>query len=370
MPREITIRHIRHLEEFEALHEAWEKLTNRREVMTVFLTWEWLFVWWKTHHEGKDLWLITAWQEDELVGIAPLMLSKEKKYLFRFRLLQSLGAPNTDESDFLSVNDDQEVLSALLEYILQSKKQWDAVTLHELRSSRVSTSTLRDAFSGVNLIIRIETNYHYYIPISEAWDVYFKSLSKNFRQNLERRLRRTKEANVLSFDHYKVQHINWDHFESMFKINKYGTFPEKYESETERSFHRELFEIMRQKNWVEVAFVSLDGEPVAFEYGFNLNGRFEDWRTGYNKNFSKQAVGKLLLYLFLQELFKLGYSGFDFLRGEYEHKQDWQPLKNEFITITTIRPTHLPSWLALSIIPSLWRWTKKHLHIMDKNSLF
>lgn len=370
MTVDITIRHIRNLEEFKSLREPWEHLTNQREIKTVFLTWEWLFAWWKVHCEGRELWLVTAWQGNELVGIAPLMLSTEKKYRLHYRLLQSLGAPNIDESDFLTSNDDPAVLGALCDYFLQNKKYWDAIKLHEFRSNRASTNIIKDIFSKNKLINDVQINDHYHIPISGPWDVYLKTLSKNMRQNLERRLRRTKEMGQLTLEHYKGQNVNWEHFEAIFRINKSGAFPEKYESETERLFHHELFETMRSKGLIEIVFVSLDGEQIAFEYGFNVEGRFEDWRTGYNKDFSKQAIGKILLYLLLQDLFKDGYSDFDFLRGEYEHKHDWKPLKNEFLIISAIRPNHIPSRLALIVIPSIWRWVKEHFHIKSKEALF
>ena len=259
MISETTIRHINGMDEFESLREAWEKLSSRREVRTVFLTWEWLFSWWKTHQAGRELWLITAWQKDELVGIAPLMLSREKKYLLGFRLLQSLGAPNTDESDFLALNDDPVILGALCRYILQNRNKWDAIILHEHRSSRATTRAIREAFSKDKLVVRTRVNHHYYIPISDhSWDGYLKSLSKNLRQNLDRRLRRIRETNTLTFEHHKGRDIRWEHFESIFDVSKRGAFPEKYESETERAFHRELLERMAPRGWMEIIFVSLD----------------------------------------------------------------------------------------------------------------
>ena len=62
MSQDIKIRHIKQLGEFEKLRESWKTLLLQSETRTTFLTWEWLFAWWKTHLAGKDLWLITAWR--------------------------------------------------------------------------------------------------------------------------------------------------------------------------------------------------------------------------------------------------------------------------------------------------------------------
>lgn len=368
MTSDIKIRHIYSLDDFESIRESWEKLFNQRNIKTAFLTWEWLFAWWSTHHEGRELWLITAWRIDELVGIAPLMLSQERKYSLRFRFLQSLGAPNTDESDFITKDGDINVLSALCQYILQNRNKWDALRLHEHRSNLPSTKFIRDTLSRANLIIHSQEMPHYYLTTSGSWDAYFKTLSKNLRQNIERRIRRTQETFSLTFEHYKGHDVTWAHLETIFEINKNGSFPEKYESDSERRLHRKLLDIMKPKGWIEIAFISLDGKPVAFEYGFNVDGHFEDWRTGYNTNYGKLGIGKILLYFLFKELFNRGYSNFDFLRGEYDHKRDWLPSKNDFLTITAIRPENIPARSALILIPSLWKWVKLHLPLGHKTN--
>lgn len=361
MSKKIFIRHIKFLDEFESIRESWNTLFSQRDTKTIFLTWEWLFAWWKTHLDGKDLWLITVWRDNLLVGIAPLMLVNERKYGLRFRLLQSLGTPNADESDFLCENNDPEVLHAVFEYILQNSRQWDALLFHEQLSTTASISFIKQAVESNRLRVRLKTNIHYHVPITGSWDTYYKSLSKNMRQNIDRRLRRTREEYEISFEFHRGPNVQWKHFETIFEINKNGAFPDKYVSESERAFHRELLNLMTPQNLIEVAFLTLDGKPVAFEYGFNTNGRFEDWRTGYDQNFNKQSVGKALLYFLFQELFKQGYSDFDFLRGEYSHKQDWQPEEREFTTILAVRRFHIHANIALIAIPQAWQWVKVNI---------
>ena len=83
------------------------------------------------NQEGKRLWLLTARQDNNLVGIAPLMLSSQKKHGMSFRLLQTLGTPNTDQSDFIALNNDPEIVMQFCNYILTQKNAWDAIELNE-----------------------------------------------------------------------------------------------------------------------------------------------------------------------------------------------------------------------------------------------
>lgn len=361
MESSITIRHLTTLEEFESLRDAWSELFAARETRSAFLTWEWLIAWWKVNNADAELWLLTAWEGKKLVGIAPLMLSKERKYHLRFRLLQSIGALNADESDFIVRNDNPTAIRCLLDYILQNRSRWDALMLHELRVGKPSTQIIRDILAQSGLRLRFKPSPHYHIPLARSWGEYLKSLSKNMRKNLERRLRRMNESHTLELEHCKGSQIRWEHFEMIFEINRNGAFPEKYETESERAFHRELLHRMAAQDWMEILFLKLDREPVAFEYGFNMDGRFEDWRTGYNRGFSKQGIGKTLLHLLLKEFSEQGYQDFDFLRGDYDHKHDWRPSKRDFTGIIAVSPLHLGGNLALIAIPSIWHRVKRHL---------
>jgi len=364
MNKQTSIRRIQILKDFEELQEDWNRLLERHAEQTMFLTWEWLYAWWKHNLEGRELWLLTAWQKNDLVGIAPLMLSNTRKHGMPFRLLQTLGTPNTDHSDFIAANDDPEIVTLLCQYIFDQKDKWDAIELNEHKDEDANTRIITNLLESSGLILNIKSNLHQHVEITGSWDDYFKSLSRNMRRDIEKSIRHAKENHTLDLKYFRGTEVCWEHFETFFEINQNGSFPEKYESEKERSFHRELFELTREKNLIEIIILYLDGKPVAFDYGFNLNGRFEDWRTGYDKNYAEQSVGKVLLIMLLKDLFDHGYRDFDFLRGEYDHKDRWKPSSHKFLNMIAIRPPHLPARIALITIPKAWQWIK--INILHK----
>jgi CelD/BcsL family acetyltransferase involved in cellulose biosynthesis len=361
MSEKTLIRHIQSLHEFEDLRAGWNRLFGHYTERTMFLTWEWLYAWWKHNQEGKKLWLLTAWHENNLVGVAPLMLSNTKKHGMPFRLLQTLGTPNTDQSDFITLNGDPEIVTLFCEYILAHREEWDAIELNEHKDEDTNTHVITKFLAQNGLIVKVNSNLHHHVEITESWDSYLKSLSRNMRRDMEKSVRYAKEKHTLNLVCFRGADVRWEHFEVFFEINKNGHFPEKYQSEKERAFHRELFEITRETNWIEIIILYLDEKPVAYEYGFNLSGRFEDWRTGYDTNYSEQAVGKILLIMLMKDLFENGYHDFDFLRGEYEHKDRWKPSSRKFLNIIAVRPTHLPARVALLLIPKIWQWVKKNI---------
>ncbi len=358
MLNKIEIRHIRSLEEFEAVQNQWDDLLTGCPKQTVFLTSEWLTAWWKHWQTGKELWLVTAWLEGKLVGAAPLMKTMVRKYGLKYRLLHSLGAPNTDESDFFTRGNDLEILGALCDYLQSQRSQWDALELNEFHSENPSAKFIESYFTERGCVIRARKNLHYHIPITESWDGYWKKLSKNLRHNIERRLRRVQENHQLNFQVIEGRDLAWADFEAIFAVNARGNYPEKYKSEQERGFHRELMERMRDQNWIRITVLRFDEQPVAYDYGFIVHGKFEDWRTGFDLTYADWATGTLMLYFELKYLFTEKYQDLDFLRGEYNYKDKWAPATREFVELRIVLPYKLSARLALITIPNVWSWIK------------
>jgi hypothetical protein len=152
--------------------------------------------------------------------------------------------------------------------------------------------------------------------------------------------------------------LTWDDFETIFTINTKGNYPEKYKPEKERSLHRELMENMRDKNWIRVTILRFDEQAVAFDYGFTVNGRLEDWRTGFDLSYADWGSGTLLLYFQLKYMFTEKYQDLDFLRGEYNYKDKWVPARREFVELRIIPSHKLSARLALIWLPNIWQWIK------------
>src|SRR6267143_2919811 len=104
---------------FEKLREEWTDLLHGSASNCLFLTWEWLYTWWKHLSEGRKL-LITAVRcSRELVAIAPLALRPpQPARLVPFHALEFLGMESVG-SDYLDVivrrAKEQEALQALAE---------------------------------------------------------------------------------------------------------------------------------------------------------------------------------------------------------------------------------------------------------------
>ncbi|MDH4188389.1 MAG: hypothetical protein OEV08_15475, partial [Nitrospira sp.] len=87
----IDIRVVDNVETFESLSGAWDRLLEVAEDVSVFVSWEWLFHWWKHYGKRHELRILTSWEHGRLTGILPLYIQEISLYRhFHVRLVRFL----------------------------------------------------------------------------------------------------------------------------------------------------------------------------------------------------------------------------------------------------------------------------------------
>ncbi len=343
----VEVRTIHETKEFERLEDQWNHLLAQNHTQSAFLTWEWLFSWWQVYEQGHKLWLVTAWREEELVGIIPLMLSNKQKYSLSFRMLRPLGSPHCDVSGIILKNNNEEVLALLSDFLVKQEQYWDILEFNRYAQDDPALKFIKGYFDKAGYKSRVKIYDHFYIPLKGKWDDYLANLSKKFREILRRSARRAAKIGEVSFQYFSGEEASWEIFQKIIEINRYSKYPIIYQSEKEQIFHKKLFTRMPGKGLLNIFLLEVDNIPVAYQYGFVQNKRYEPWRVAYDFRFPPRvSVGTLLYKLATEKAFELGYTEIDFLRGDEAYKLNWKPEKRKYVKIRFIRRNN---FLALFI---------------------
>lgn len=346
MDKDITITRIQDIQSFEALRADWNQLLQRTQERDIFLTWEWLFAWWKNIGQHENLlWLLLVKNKGKLVGIAPFMKNYKTKSFIKLTRLENIGNPDCDVSGLIATDIDA-TTNAIMEYLNKHSNEWDMLEIKELPKESKATTSLINAIKQAGHKSRKSTEEHYYIPLTEAWEQYYNKLSKNLKHNFKRRLRRAQELGKVTVNQYIGDSLTWEHFEKVFEINDKGNFTHLYKTDQIKSFHRDLFTFMRSLNWLQIEFLYINEKPIAFHYGFIYDERYEDWRGGIDKEYELIAPGKLLMMLSMEARFRMGLKENDFLRGKHSYKTDWLPSHRDFLSIQTFNKASVKSMLV------------------------
>ena len=346
MNSDIKIKHIRDTKSFEELKSSWGKLLCNSSVQSTFLTWEWLFAWWQVNNDNKALWLITAWRGEELVGIAPLMLEKRNILI---RVLTNIGTPQSDVAGFIHTSEDTDAIKSMTQYLVLNKKNWDILELNEFPGAWVEQPEFNQSFDGNAFWTLKDHNQHFYIQLDhDNWEKYSERLARKFRYNLRRALRLAEEIGPVELKHYQGNQVSWDIFKTIVEINRYAHYPRLYNSPSEQKLIKELIEQMAlNQNYFEVYILSVNNKPIAYEYGFVYQDRFEDWRSGFDTHLPPNvSIGKVLAMKVTQACISGKYKEIDFLRGDEAYKQDWVPSSREFSRVRIFNRRKLPAAIS------------------------
>lgn len=348
---------------FEKLQADWTYLHSKCATRDAVLTWEWMFAWWKHHNQDRSLHLVTVWRNEQLVGVAPLMIILIRKYGFKFRILCNIGSPYPDIGSFLYQPDDFEVIEAIINKLFEEKGKWDILELNSFPENAQDYSHIKSFFVSKGFQAKEEADTHFVVPIDLTWDQYIEKLPTKFKKNLRRNIKRIQETGKVGFQRYSGNEIQWDHLQTLFNINEYGHYPDIYHDENEIDFQREILRLMAKPGWIEIHFLSLNDVPIAYRYGFVFEKRFEGWRNGFDSRYNTYSPGKVLLYFALEDKFNRNFSEFDFLLGAERHKEQWNTISKIYyqVRIVPSMRSDIKSWVTFILLPKVRKYLEGFL---------
>jgi len=326
--RTLKVYEIRDFREFEELREFWNQILQKALDNDVFSTWEWLWCWWKYFGTERELRILTVKEGDHIIAIAPFMLSN---YNFlnigKLSKIEFMSCPYGDYNNFILLKRESECLKLFLE-TLMGFSDWDLLDLRDIPEGN-SLPKISDSFCSFGKLrfdMKVRTVCPY-IRLPTSTEAFEKRMSRNMRRNLRKRMRRLKKL-------YKVEVITQREFGSVTRAMEtfFRLHQKKWESEGKpgafidenfRRFHKDLARIFDEKGWLDLHFLTVDGEPVAAAYTFDYNFKKYGYLTGFDPEFRRFGVGNLLKMYIIQECINRGFREYDLTRDFEPYKADW-----------------------------------------------
>jgi peptidoglycan/xylan/chitin deacetylase (PgdA/CDA1 family)/CelD/BcsL family acetyltransferase involved in cellulose biosynthesis len=314
----------------QKLSGHWNPLLKQSASDTFFLTWEWLSSWWHAYGAGKTPFVLAAWENDRLVGVAPLCCEGVRKSGRSWKYLRFIGDGSHD-SDYLDCftqhGKEQEFIAALAAFLRENRNLWHCLELHGPVETSPFAQAISSQFKDLGWDFVTEEVPCLTLNLPLTWDEYLQALKPRFR---------SKVRSALSF------------FEGSLKLS-----PIECTSETQLDAWLPIFFDLHGKRWQSkgkpgvfhgdakrkfyaemsraalkagvLSFYRLDwGErALAFQYGFSYNGGFLLLQEAYDPAFEQLRPGLALRAFRLREMIAQGGGEYDFLAGVAQHKLDW-----------------------------------------------
>jgi CelD/BcsL family acetyltransferase involved in cellulose biosynthesis len=332
---------------FEALRADWQDLLSASKVDCLFLTWEWLWGWWKHVAGGRRLHILAVRRGGRLIGIAPWALRPAQPgRLIPFRALEFMGMGDigSDYLDIIARPEDEEVVVKALGEFLERHHLFVEFQRVKHSSQRVSTLATRLDKAGWKTRQLITENCAYLDLKGHSWKSYLSTVSRAHRANVNRRLRRLEE----SFDSVEFQRVtDAATLETCFK--DFVRLHALRWSGDERStaltgpavlaFHEEFSRIALERGWLRLYVLKLDGKAVASTYSFRYGEVFYYYQAGYDPAYGAYSVGLSTLALAVRHSIEEGVTEVDLLHGDEEYKALWTRTRRDLERVQCFPPT-------------------------------
>jgi len=298
----------------EPLADEWEELAEHTGV-SPFRRPGWIGAWWRAFGRGT-LEILAMREEGRLVAVLPLGR----------RLGELSSTTNWHTPDFAPVVEDARALRALAEELFARTPR--RVSLAFVDGGEPTLPECRDAATSRGYRVLTRTlERSPFVRIEGDWEAYQRGLSRNVRGDARRRIRRLNEVGSMSVEVNDGRERLDDLLAAGFRTEAAGwkgargtAIASQRDTET---FYAEIAHWAAARGWLRLAFLRLDGRPVAFHYSLEHDGIHYFIKGGHDPSFDSFSPGKVLTYEMLLRAFSAGLQSYEFLGGDDPWKQMW-----------------------------------------------
>jgi len=330
--------------EFHEAESQWQALLEKSCADPLFLSWHWVFQWWRNWglQKGDQLKILAACDGGELVGIAPLYRCSGEyfKGLLPVSRLEFLGNRYRKSSGLLAEYNqfitradyrEKEVIQALIHHI-SHHMEWDEWILPFIPDDSIFSNILTR-----NRYLRsLDHTTAYQVDTTGSFNNYLQGLGKNSRLKLFNRRKlleqlgqpKLKPLNSASLDFF-VDTLNAFH-KQRFGRSVFGA-----------SIHHFLESLLNSPRTdfsaTHSSILMLDESPISVIFNLQAQRHIYNIQLGYQQDFHKKiSLGTLHLGYAIEAAFEdPQVDCFDFLLGEGKNSDYKRHLATDRLTASS-----------------------------------
>lgn len=332
---ELTIRVITEENEFAALATAWNSLLVNSYANNIFLTWECIFSWWQAYRTNKKLLVIAIEKNKELIGLAPLYITKARFFGIRklkhIEFIGSTGA-SCEYLDFILLKGrEQECTFAILDTICGLKEiKWDVINLLSIKEDSQNLAWIKKYYSEKMIPYSCYgLRESFYIPIPETMDEFYKTLSRDRKNKFKRSKAILEEKYTVSLQEVTQVNDLEQGYKAFIELHQKrweqrgseGSFAQENYKFLE--FHNNIVKHFFKNGWLFIIFLKVNDVIVAGQYDFIYDNKLYCYQKGFDPAWEKYSIGSVLQLCVLEYAIKNKLKEFDYLRGNELYKSWW-----------------------------------------------
>ena len=303
---------------------TWNALVEQSIADTPFSRYEYLTEWWRTLGGGEwgdaRLVLVSASEDDRLIGIAPLFIHEYDGQ----QALLLLGS--IEISDYLDLIvrdvDLPRFLSGLVDFLASSlTDNWSAIDWYNLPDSSPTLTAIK-AESEKRGWDHHEEIYRPTprIALNGSFEDYLAGIDKKQRHEIRRKMRRAAESGRVRFYVVDKDADIEPELESFFHLMVQEPNKAMFLKDVMRDQMSRSLRSAHDYGYLWLAFLEVDGVKAAASINFDYKNKLWGYNSGVSRDYMEFSPGWVLQAHVIQWCCENGRYEFDFMRGDEEYK--------------------------------------------------
>lgn len=350
------------------LESSWKRMFRESGSANIFLSWEWSSLWLKHFCRDHGLLILRIEDNEEVVGIAPLMVRRGGISSSYKPIVSFIGGDLADYSDFLILRDNREVVRTILDFLVKNIN-WGIMVFDRISQSSPNLPHIKESLSELGYPSQVNVrSVSPCIRIENDWDNYYKKISKGLRQDIRTAHNKLKLVGEIEYEGYD-ENASKTLLNAFFEMHKKRQADKVgksiFEQGKNRIFFNELASVFNGLGWMDLSALKIDGRIISAVFAFKYREVFFYWIPVFDPEFLKYSPAKVHVQMLLKKCFDQGFEEFDLMRGDESYKFKWAngSLSNYEITIYRTSMLH-----KLGLIKNMARSRIKDLY--NNSSLF
>ena len=316
---------------FATLRNDWDALVEQTGG-DIYFTYDWCCTWWRYYGRGRQLCILSFWEEARLVSLLPLIVERLRVGPVPVRLAKLLGSDSTTVvlNPPVMPEHAQGVYTTALQQML-GEGRCEAVWFGPLAGDRPHRAELREACRACGPTVQIirdrDVGVHTIFRLPDTFEQYLAGLDKSQRGNYRRDRRNLDKQFPLrlesiddpaqiegEFDRFLALHeAQW---RSQGMLGHFGDWPDS------AAFNRDLLTAMAPQGRLRLERLMAGTEVAAYDFSFRLGERLY-WRLPARRTgepWERSGLGRVALVERIEAAIGAGIRQVEGGSGHYDYK--------------------------------------------------
>jgi CelD/BcsL family acetyltransferase involved in cellulose biosynthesis len=307
----------------------WDCLLDRSGQGTLFLTRAWMEAWWTAYGTQREALPVCVRDAGgALIGAAALMRQRSPTLLGLGLEIRFLGDGTGDSDELAPIaapGRHPAVAAALLDWLREHSRLWDALALETLPASGPASVALEEGLRSAGWLRAQSMKTRLVLPLPDDWEGYLASLSRNGRTALTYKPRRLAARHRVGIRRVERAADAGPALDTLFRLHtcrwRAAGHAGNFAAEARRAFYKRLAPALLECGALDFWLLDVDGEPAAAHFGGRAFGTHYLLESGFAPELAPLGVGTVLTAAVVRNLVEEGVAGVDFQAGDETFKR-------------------------------------------------